>query len=167
MQSKQSLSELSLSGHAVGHAGKAVTRGRIQVVYALDPAGPLFNLNNPNERVANTDGVYVEVMHTNGGVQGFMDPIGHSDFYPNFGRSQPGCGIDIYGACAHARTVFLYAESINRVLTGRECTSFADIADGRCTQTGRTNRMGGPSGNIGLRGLFHLTTNVASPFSHG
>lgn len=52
-----------------------MTLGRIQVVYALDPAGPLFNLDNP-DRVAHTDGVYVEVMHTNGGVLGFRQPIG-------------------------------------------------------------------------------------------
>lgn len=70
-------------------AGKAVTRGRIQVVMSLDPAGPLFLLNNPATRVASTDGVYVEVIHTNGGVQGFLEPIGDSDFFPNFGSSQP------------------------------------------------------------------------------
>jgi Lipase len=47
--------------------GKSVTRGRIQVILSLDPAGPLFSLNNPAQRVASTDGVYVEVIHTNGG----------------------------------------------------------------------------------------------------
>lgn len=154
-------------GHVVGHAGKAVTRGRVQVIYGLDPAGPLFYLDRPQERLASTDGVYVEVMHTNGGTQGFRQPIGQASFFPNFGRSQPGCGVDAAGACAHARTVLLYAESINRVFTGRECQSFAQIDNNQCTQTGRTARMGGPNGNIGLNGLYFLTTNAASPFSQG
>jgi hypothetical protein len=50
-----------LSGQVVGLTGKSVTRGKIQVILALDPAGPLFSLSNPEGRVAPTDGVYVEV----------------------------------------------------------------------------------------------------------
>lgn len=136
-------------------------------MYALDPAGPLFYLNTPNERVDSTDGVYVEVMHTNGGTQGFRDPIGHTDFFPNGGRSQPGCGLDVGGPCAHARTVLFYAESINTPFPARQCTSFNDVDNNRCTPTGVNANMGGPWGNVGLRGLFHLTTNAASPFSQG
>lgn len=60
-------------------AGKALTRGRVQVITSLDPAGPLFSVNSPNERVEPTDGVYVEVIHTNGGTLGFMEPIGQAD----------------------------------------------------------------------------------------
>lgn len=156
-----------VSGHAVGIVGKSVSRGRVQVVYGLDPAGPLFYLNSPTERIDSTDGVYVEIMHTNGGTQGFREPLGHADFFPNGGRSQPGCGLDVGGPCAHARTVFLYAESINSRFTAQQCTSFDDVDNNRCTPTGVTANMGGPNGNIGLRGLFHLTTNAASPFSQG
>lgn len=131
------------------------------------PLGPLFNLDNPAERVAATDGVYVEIMHTNGGVQGFREPIGDASFFPNFGQTQPGCGADISGACAHERTVPLYAESINTVFTSTECQSFQQIANNQCTPTGRTARMGGPFGNIGLTGNYYLETNAASPFSRG
>jgi pancreatic triacylglycerol lipase len=134
---------------------------------ALDPAGPLFSLDNPSDRVAPNDGVYVEVMHTNGGLQGFREPIGQANFFPNFGRSQPGCGADLAGSCAHARTVDLYAESINAVFTAQECASFAEIDNNQCTPTGRTARMGGPLGSVGASGNFHLTTNDASPFSRG
>jgi pancreatic triacylglycerol lipase len=155
------------SAHIAGISGKHVTRGRIQVVVALDPAGPLFFLNDPQGRVADSDAVYVEVMHTNGGVQGFREPIGQAGFFPNFGRSQPGCGADTAGVCAHARTVNLYAESISTVFTGHECVSFEEIDNNRCTRTGRTARMGGAFGSIGARGNFHLTTNAASPFSQG
>ena len=66
----------SLGGQIAGLTGKAVRQGRIQVITALDPAGPLFSFSNPAERVANTDAVYVEVIHTNMGRLGFDQPIG-------------------------------------------------------------------------------------------
>lgn len=144
-----------------------MTRGRIQVILALDPAGPLFNLVNENERVAPGDGVYVEVIHTNGGVLGFREPIGQADFFPNFGRSQPGCGADVSGQCAHERVNDLHAESINTVFTGHGCTSFADIDNNQCTPTHVTARMGGPYGSIGSLGNFIMTTNDVAPFSQG
>lgn len=134
---------------------------------SLDPAGPLFSLDRPDQRVAPTDGVYVEVIHTNGGLLGFREPIGQADFFPNFGRTQPGCGTDVTGACAHARSVFLHAESVTTVFTGHECSSFVEIDNEQCTRTGRTGRMGGPFGSVGLTGNFYLTTNDASPFSMG
>lgn len=90
----------------------------------MSKAGPLFSLDDPNERVAPTDGVYVEVMHTNGGLLGFREPLGQADFFPNYGRTQPGCGADVSGQCAHARTVLFYAESINSPFTSHECSSF-------------------------------------------
>jgi pancreatic triacylglycerol lipase len=133
----------------------------------LDPAGPLFSLNDPTDRVASTDGVYVEVMHTNGGLLGFREPIGQADFFPNFGRSQPGCGLDPAGSCAHLRTALFYAESITSRFTSRQCVSFEEIDNNQCTPTGVTASMGGPFGNIGLTGNFHLTTNAAAPFSQG
>lgn len=161
----------SLGGQVAGLTGKAVTQrsggGLIQVIMALDPAGPLFSLDSPNERVAPTDGVYVEVIHTNGGLLGFREPIGQVDVFPNFGRTQPGCGVDVSGQCAHERVNQLHAESINTHFTAHECTSFLEIDNGQCTQTGRTARMGGPYGNVGIAGNFHLTTNDVAPFSLG
>lgn len=45
----------SAGGHAAGLTGKRISGGRVQTVIALDPAGPLFNTNAPNDRVANSD----------------------------------------------------------------------------------------------------------------
>lgn len=133
----------------------------------IPKAGLLFSLDSPSERVTPTDGVYVEVMHTNGGLLGFREPIGQADFFPNYGRTQPGCGADVSGQCAHARTVLFYAESINWPFTSHECSSFEEIDNGSCTRTGRTALMGGPTGNIGLTGNFVVYTNEAAPFSMG
>jgi hypothetical protein len=48
----------------------------------LDPAGPLFTLNDTETRLDTTDGDFVDIIHTNGGTllhdqQGFLPPIGH------------------------------------------------------------------------------------------
>jgi pancreatic triacylglycerol lipase len=157
----------SLGGHVCGFAGKSVSRGRVQVIMALDPAGPLFDANDPNDRTAPTDGVYVEAIHTNGGTLGIMNPIAQADFYPSFGRSQPGCGIDVSGQCAHARVVFFYAESVNIPYVSSECVSFAEMDYGVCTPTGRRANMGGAVGNIGLTGIYLTRVNAQSPFHNG
>lgn len=74
----------SLGAHIAGVTGKR-TAGRVQVIFALDPAGPLFSLNAPNDRFAADDAVYTEGIRTNIGGLGFTEPLAHADFYPNFG----------------------------------------------------------------------------------
>lgn len=42
--------------------------------------------------LTSSDAIFVDVIHTDGGILGFPSPIGHADFYPNNGRPlQPGC----------------------------------------------------------------------------
>ena len=81
----------SLGAHCAGVAGKNVRYGRISVIYGLDAAGPLFSLSSPSERLDKSDAQYVEVIHTSAGSLGFLDPIGHADFFVNGGMNQPGC----------------------------------------------------------------------------
>lgn len=50
--------------------GKNVHRGKIGTIFGLDPAGPLFSVNNPAERLASGDASYVEGIHTNGRANG-------------------------------------------------------------------------------------------------
>lgn len=51
-----------------------------------DPAGPLFTMDRPDERLHWTDADYVEVQFTDIGRLGFTEPIGHANFYPNWGK---------------------------------------------------------------------------------
>ncbi|XP_055545187.1 lipase member H-like isoform X2 [Wyeomyia smithii] len=87
----------SLGAHAAGIAGKSIRRGNLSTIIALDPALPLFSLNDVENRVDIDDAALVQVIHTNGGFLGFMDPLGMADFYPNGGSTQPGCGLNFAG----------------------------------------------------------------------
>lgn len=73
-----------MQAHIAGLAGKQ-TNGRIHVIFAMDPAGPLFSLSEPQNRLALTDAVYTEGIRTNAGNMGFAEPLTHADFYPNWG----------------------------------------------------------------------------------
>jgi pancreatic triacylglycerol lipase len=127
----------------------------------------LFQLSDPSNRITADDGAYVEVIHTNYHMLGFREPLGDADFYPNFGRVMPGCEDDVTGQCSHSRSTMYYAESITDTFTATECVSFEEIAEGRCTPTGRTSILGGPVAKIGLTGNYVLFTNAEAPFSQG
>lgn len=57
---------------------------------ALDPASLAFESTGPGQRVDESDAVLVQIIHTS--VLGIKAAIGTSDFYPNGGVKQPGCG---------------------------------------------------------------------------
>lgn len=65
----------------------------------LDPASPIFKsqlLLQPNRKLDSSDAIYVDVIHTDGSglfADGFglLQSLGHADFFPNGGRTQPGC----------------------------------------------------------------------------
>jgi pancreatic triacylglycerol lipase len=158
----------SLGGHVAGHTGKRTSGGRPQVIFATDPAGPLFSINAPAERLHSTDAVYTEAIHTNAGLLGFDQPITHASFYPNWGSTQPGCGVDASGACAHERSNLFYSESIrsNRFAARRCAAGYSAIVNRNCPTGGGTGTMGG-NASKSLSGVFFLETNSASPFARG
>lgn len=80
----------SLGAHVCGAFGKR-TNGLIDSIFGLDPAGPLFSVNDPANRLASGDASYVENVHTDTLALGIGDPIGDVDYYPNGGRNMPGC----------------------------------------------------------------------------
>ncbi|KAK4887579.1 hypothetical protein RN001_003850 [Aquatica leii] len=95
-QNDYSLEKIHLVGHSLGAqmsglTGQAVkeqcqqTIGRIT---GLDPAGPLFISRPIDERLDTSDANFVDIIHTNGGVFGYLTSIGHVDFYPNCGILQ-------------------------------------------------------------------------------
>uniref|UniRef100_A0A0E4C745 Lipase domain-containing protein n=4 Tax=gambiae species complex TaxID=44542 RepID=A0A0E4C745_ANOGA len=158
----------SLGAHAAGNAG-FFQFGRLNTIFGMDPALPLFSLDS-NDRLTLNDAQYVESIHTNAGLLGFDLPLGQASFYPNGGRTQPGCGVDITGACAHGRAYEFLAESIvSGGFTSVRCGSYDEILTGNCSVQGASRPMGGEPSNFGTgtEGVFTLSTRAAAPFSLG
>lgn len=107
--------------------------GKVSKIVGLDPASPLFSLDERDTRLSDDDAEMVEIIHTNAGVLGFASPIGHISFYPNGGFHQAGCMMGD-SSCSHSRAVEFYAESINSPdgFYGWKCHSFWEIQLGRC-----------------------------------
>jgi len=78
----------SLGAHVCGFAGK--TR-RLTGIIGLDPAGPIFEDNSEDARLNRNDADIVYAIHTNTAWLGIWANIGDIDYYPNGGKTQPGC----------------------------------------------------------------------------
>ena len=67
----------------------------------LDPAYPGFAIEKTDARLDITDAQFVDVIHTNsallfsGGLS-FPKSIGHADFWPNGGSSQPVNSLNLF-----------------------------------------------------------------------
>ncbi|XP_011644471.1 pancreatic triacylglycerol lipase-like [Pogonomyrmex barbatus] len=157
----------SLGAHVVGIAARN-SNSNIGYIVGLDPALPGFNLAGPGSRISSGDATYVEIIHTNGGLLGFLTPIGDVDFYPNGGQKQVGCLVDVGGACSHARSYMFFAESIisDVGFHGRSCSSFVRFKLGLCKDQ-PTSIMGGHKPLFSARGNYYLMTNPSFPFANG
>ncbi|CAH3035435.1 unnamed protein product, partial [Porites evermanni] len=86
----------SLGAQVAGYAGSylqdkyGLSLGRIT---GLDPASLFFITVSTSFRLDKSDAQYVDVIHTNAGIQGTIRVSGHTDFWPNGGSIQPGCPL--------------------------------------------------------------------------
>ncbi|KAJ1519397.1 hypothetical protein ONE63_004689 [Megalurothrips usitatus] len=157
----------SLGAHIMGYAGQHLQPFRVARITGLDPAMPLFEiLPDRNGHLDATDAEFVDVIHTCGGALGYLDNIGHADFYPNGGvPMQPGCccAAELAEACSHGRSYQFFAESIrSRDFVALECANWESFQNGSCAD-GATAVMGehaAPS----TRGVYYLSTRAAAPF---
>ncbi|XP_049883180.1 uncharacterized protein LOC126378812 isoform X2 [Pectinophora gossypiella] len=86
----------SLGAQSAGVAGGALKSGRVSRITGLDPALPLFAGLPEQQRLDKSDAEFVDVIHTDAGIFGVNQPVGHADFYPNGGISpQPGCELEV------------------------------------------------------------------------
>ncbi|KAF4532040.1 hypothetical protein B566_EDAN015566 [Ephemera danica] len=113
-------------------------------------------------RLDPSDAAYVDVIHTDAapfisGGFGLLQPVGHVDFYPNGGQSQPGCdntvldsikgekglllGIRRALGCNHVRSYEFFTESINTQcdFLAVECESYEMFEAGDCFACPSTN----------------------------
>ncbi|CAG9830939.1 unnamed protein product [Diabrotica balteata] len=153
----------SLGAHVAGLAGHELN-GAIHHIVGLDPALPCFDYNDVDQRLDPTDAKYVEVIHTCAGFLGFDVDIGDSDYYPNGGKNQPGCDLDVVGICRHGRSYLYYSESlISGGFAAKQCNSYKDFNNNQCN-AGRSN-MGEYNINTSARGGYYLNTNSKSPYA--
>ncbi|XP_050350303.1 pancreatic lipase-related protein 2-like [Nymphalis io] len=149
----------SLGAHVVGNSGRQLG-GKVARVTGLDPAGPLWNLNR--DRLRSSDGIYVEAIHTDGGVLGLGigSAVADADFFPNGGNSQPGC---LTSFCNHERAWQLFASSVtyNHFL-GRECSNMLQVSLNSCR--GKILNMGNDDLRKKGTGLYRLNTQRSYPY---
>lgn len=155
----------SLGAHVAGYAGKTVGGQRVHAIIGLDPAMPLFSYDKPDKRLAADDAFYVESIQTNGGVKGFLQPIGKGAFYPNGGKKQPGCGTDLDGSCSHGRSVTYYVEAVIEDNFGTiRCSDYEKAVANECGSTYSGVRMGAVTNAYMVAGDFYVPVNDAAPF---
>ncbi|XP_067624471.1 phospholipase A1 2 [Eurosta solidaginis] len=153
----------SLGAQIAGSAGKQSYPFRFNTIFALDPAGPKFRDQSPENRIDASDAEYVESIQTSSSF-GFKKPLGHAAFYPNYGHSQKKCYF--YG-CSHKRAYHYFAESITSKLGfwGVPCRR---TSNGLWifTQTAVGARMGGEP-SLPKNGTFYVKTADQPPYALG
>lgn len=184
----------SLGAHVAGFAGMEirnstnVSRLWINRITGLDPASPLFEGYEANDRLDPSDAQFVDVIHSNGdgvlrGGFGSLQPMGHVDFYPNGGRVQVGCNSVllsalsdiIYGKwqslCNHRRALNFFMDSFefNKCrFRSFNCDSYENYLKGECFDCGLNNEkcsyMGYLANYSKGRGKMYLTTHEEAPF---
>ncbi|XP_049646396.1 pancreatic lipase-related protein 3 [Suncus etruscus] len=193
-------SQVHLIGHSVGAhlAGEAGSRipglGRIT---GMDPAGPYFH-DSPNEvRLDPSDANLVDVIHTNAARflfalgSGTINACGHLDFYPNGGKSMPGCEelvippiynftaykeeVSSFISCNHVRSYHYYIESILNpdAFIAYPCRSYTSFKTGNCFHCPKEGcpMMGHFADKFHLKNkksnrlYYFLNTGKVSPFA--
>lgn len=93
------IGKLHLVGHSMGGQIAGLTGQEVQKqcdqklgrITGLDPAGPLYQIQRPKNRLDASDAKFVDVIHSNQGLLGYYGVCGTADFYPNCGTFQRGC----------------------------------------------------------------------------
>ncbi|XP_011867463.1 PREDICTED: pancreatic triacylglycerol lipase-like [Vollenhovia emeryi] len=188
----------SLGAHICGFVARELkkrhNRWTVQRITGLDPAQPCFRKTDTSvSHLHKYDAPFVDVIHTNGRLLtslglGLPEAIGHVDFYPNGGKTQPGCmrsessyfnylpipTAEIQRAiCSHGRSYVYLTESLIAA-TARNCSFWAHqwnltyrhllqiIAEpcdrNVCTEMGIRAEM------YNQRGNFFVATASTTPF---
>ncbi len=140
---------------------------------AMDSAAPLFE-GHPGSYLTSDDATFVDAIHTSAGDSlltgevGFVQPIGHVDFYPNGGAHQPHCAGQISLSCNHGSSV-LYMDASLSAATKCEfrafkCKTWEEYKSGKCADTKGDSRMGYSSASLPGRGTHYLNTTASYPF---
>ncbi|XP_045764162.1 pancreatic lipase-related protein 2-like [Maniola jurtina] len=144
----------SLGAHLGGYCGHALQKNynlKLGRITGLDPAAPYFSNTVTLVRLDKSDAQFVDIIHSNAmplylSGFGISEPIGHIDFFPNGGSTQPGCKRggqedDMYRkvvqfvSCDHERSYELFTESVAPTcpFMAIQCKSYEAFLEGNCT----------------------------------
>uniref|UniRef100_A0A1A9ZP98 Lipase domain-containing protein n=1 Tax=Glossina pallidipes TaxID=7398 RepID=A0A1A9ZP98_GLOPL len=166
----------SLGAEVAGFIGKQLQEWGINLkrITGLDPALPLFDDNSSNRRLKPSDAYFVDVIHTDGGILGNPEAMGHVDFYPNGGHAlQPGCArqeiannrwLGILVGCSHQRAWEYFIESIHYPLAFEANRCEPSKLFGICQHDGNGKAYMGMGADQRLRGKYFLDTNDETPY---
>ncbi|KAJ8710423.1 hypothetical protein PYW07_009789 [Mythimna separata] len=161
----------SLGSHISGFAGKTfmmLTGHRVGRISGLDPAGPCFSDVNVTFRLNVNDADFVDVIHTDAGVYGLNEQVGHVDFYPNTGSNQPSClPTLLLASCSHSRAWLLFAESVSNLqaFPAVSCADWDAFRSGMCDYDDIS--LMGYAAQPGASGAYFLQTAGEAPFGLG
>ncbi|KAF5298079.1 hypothetical protein FQA39_LY11847 [Lamprigera yunnana] len=157
----------SLGAHLSAYVGYTLQKDfnlKLGRITGLDPADPHFAQARAPVRLDRSAADYVDVIHTDAsafirGGLGLVEKVGHVDYYPNGGNSQPGCdltvmqsislergsffrGIRSFVGCNHIRAHELFLESINPKcpFMSISCNSYENLKNGTCFECNKKNR---------------------------
>ncbi|XP_022219675.2 pancreatic lipase-related protein 3 [Drosophila obscura] len=161
------LARILLVGFAEGAHLAGAVAAKVQT--ALGQRLPQLTALDPTEAslqhvLSPSDAQFVEVVHTNGGGLGTLERLGHVDYYPNGGETQPGCVED---SCSHERSFELLAEmwSPENDFVSALCGSVETMNVQNCRWT--SLKMGQRSQREPTPGIYFLETRSAQPFARG
>ncbi|KAK2578055.1 hypothetical protein KPH14_008470 [Odynerus spinipes] len=160
----------SLGAHVAGNVGEAITSGRLGRITGFDPALPGFHvLASDKTRLDSKDAIFVDVIHSCGGILGYLQPLGKVDFYPNAGTAvQPGCccSPEIMEACSHGRSYVYFTESINSKtgLQAVKCENWDRYMGGDCTDSAVV--LMGEHVDTSASGSYFLRTRSEPPYAY-
>ncbi|XP_017491915.1 PREDICTED: pancreatic triacylglycerol lipase-like [Rhagoletis zephyria] len=153
-----------VAGQTANYVQKKLTR-----ITGLDPAKPLFITVGNDRKLSKDDADFVDVIHTDIMGRGMMQPMGHVDFYPNFGYVQPGCQAEAEpGSCNHERAPRFYAESINpkHEFWSSRCANWLYFILNIC-YLDTNDAVMGYYVDKSLSGIYFLKTSNSTPFALG
>lgn len=160
----------SLGAHVASFAAKhfyQATGRKPSRITGLDPAGPCYR-NLPYEyKLAPTDAIKVDVIHTNIDGFGIAERLGHVDFYVNGGEFQPSDipYIPCLIICSHIRAIIYWWQALEhpKKFIGMRCDSVQDARYANCFNNSETNYMGLET-KFQKPGVFYLPTHNEFPY---
>lgn len=171
----------SAGTHIAGLTGKLFNPPqRLGAIFALDPAGLTQLSLGPTERLAPTDAMYVESIHTDlkflGNPRG--NELSQAAFFVNWGRGQTHCpnatATELDFACDHFASVYYFAESVRRpkLFGALRCNTLKSVLSATCscksgnrkTVTCSADAFMGGEPAIPKKGVYYLSTRPKPPF---